>query len=284
MMLLHLLVATVLAIQAAAPAPVQQGTPAQPDTNAYVVGATDVLTIRVFDEPTLGCECTVDADGSITFPLVGRVEVGGKTLRETETILTTLLRKGYVLRAQVSVEMKSYRSRSIFVLGEVRTPGKYSIGDQVTLLEVIANAGSLTSTAGNTIIVQRQKDPRAPVTGPALPTENTGVEIMRISYEDLREGRLRSNIVLQDGDTLFIPEAERFFVTGFVRTPGVYVLKQNMTVQQAIAQAGGLTERGTFRRLKILRKDKDGREIEMDAKTTDIVRPNDTIKVSQRLI
>jgi len=283
-MLLHLLVATILVIQAAAPVPPKPASPGQPDTNAYVVGATDVLTIRVFDEPTLGCECTVDADGSITFPLVGRVEVGGKTLRETETILTTLLRKDYVRRAQVSVEIKSYRSRSIFVLGEVRTPGKYSIGDQVTLLEVIANAGSLTPTAGNTIIVQRQKDPKAPVTGPALTTENTGVEIMRISYEDLREGRLSSNIVLQDGDTLFIPEAERFFVTGYVRTPGVYVLKQNMTVQQAIAQAGGLTERGTFRRLKILRKDKDGREVEIDAKTTDIVLPNDTIKVSQRLI
>ena len=282
-MLLQLLVVTLLGVQAAAGA-AAQGTPTQPDTNAYVVGATDVLTIRVYDEPGLGCECTVDADGSITFPLVGRVEVGGKTLRDAETILTTLLRKDYVRRAQVSVEVKSYRSRSIFVLGEVRTPGKYSIGDQVTLLEVIANAGSLTSTAGNTIIIQRQKDPRAPVTGPALPTDNTGVEIMRISYEDLREGRLRSNIVLQDGDTLFIPEAERFFVTGFVRTPGVYVLKQNMTVQQAIAQAGGLTERGTFRRLKILRKDKDGREVEMDAKTADIVRPNDTIKVSQRLI
>ena len=280
-MLLHLLIATVLVIQAAAPKPAP---PAPPDSNAYVVGATDVLTIRVFDEPSLGCECTVDTDGSITFPLVGRVEVGGKTLREAETILTTLLRKDYVRRAQVSVEVKSYRSRSIFVLGEVRTPGKYSIGDQVTLLEVIANAGSLTPTAGNTIIVQRQKDPKAPVTGPALTTENTGIEIMRISYDDLREGRLRSNIVLQDGDTLFIPEAERFFVTGFVRTPGVYVLKQNMTVQQAIAQAGGLTDRGTFRRLKILRKDKDGREVEIDAKTTDIVLPNDTIKVSQRLI
>lgn len=282
MMLLHLVVATVLAIQAAVPAAQAPAPP--PDPNAYVVGSTDVLTIRVFDEPTLGCECTVDTDGSITFPLVGRVEVGGKTLRDIEITLTALLRKDYVRRAQVSVEIKSYRSRSIFVLGEVRTPGKYSIGDQVTLLEVIANAGSLTSAAGNTIIVQRQKDPRAPVTGPAVPTDNTGVEIMRISYEDLREGRLRSNIVLQDGDTLFIPEAERFFVTGFVRTPGVYVLKQNMTVQQAIAQAGGLSERGTFRRLKILRKDKDGREVEMDAKTTDVVRPNDTIKVSQRLI
>jgi len=274
--MVNLFLAALLFLQASAPQPITNPT--------YVVGSTDVLAIRVFDEPQLTCDCTVDADGSITFPLVCRVEVGGKTLRETETILTDLLRRDYVRRAQVSVEVKNYRSRSIFVLGEVRTPGKYAINGEVTLLEVIADAGSLTPTAGNVIIVQRQKDPSAPVTGPALASQDTGVEILRISYDDLREGRMRSNIVLQDGDTLFVPEAERFYVTGYVRTPGAYPLKPNMTVQQAIAQAGGLTERGTFRRMKILRKDKDGKEVEIDAKTADLVRPNDTIKISQRLI
>ena len=274
--MVQLLLALLLFGQAVAPSANKNPT--------YVVGPTDVLSIRVYDEPSLTCDCTVDADGSITFPLVGRVAVGAKTLRQIEEELTAQLREGYVRRAQVSVEVKNYRSRSIFVLGEVRTPGKYSIDNEVTLLEVIANAGSLTSNAGNTIIVQRQKDPSAPVTGPVLPNQDTGVEVMRISYEDLKEGRLKSNIVLQDGDTLFIPEAERFYVTGYVRTPGSYVLKPNMTVQQAVAQAGGLTERGTFRRLKILRKDKDGKEVEIDAKTTDIVRPNDTIKIAQRLI
>lgn len=273
----QLLLASLLLVQAVAGAPATKN-------STYVVGPNDVLSIRVFDEPTLSCDCTVDNDGSITFPLVGRVAVGGTTLRDIETNLTDLLRKDYVRRAQVSVEIRNYRSRSIFVLGEVRTPGKYSIDNAVTLLEVIANAGSLTPAAGNTIIVQRQKDPTAPVTGPVIPGQNTGVEIMRISYDDLREGRLQSNIALQDGDTLFIPEAERYYITGFVRTPGVYVLKPNTTVQQAIAQAGGLSERGTLRRLKIVRKDKDGKEVEIDAKATDVLKPNDTIKVAQRLI
>ena len=93
-----------------------------------------------------------------------------------------------------------------------------------------------------------------------------------------------ANIALQDGDTLFVPEAERFYINGYVRTPGSYVIKPGLTVQQAISLAGGLTERGTLRRLKIIRKDKDGKEVEIDAKGTDLVRPNDTIKVSQRLI
>ena len=281
--MVNLLLAALFLFQAAAaPAPAPAQSPTANPT--YVVGPTDVLSIRVFDEPTLSCDCTVDADGSITFPLVGRVEVGGKTLRETETILTTLLRKDYVRRAQVSVEVKNYRSRSIYVLGEVRQPGKYSIDNDVTLLEVIANAGSLTPAAGNIIVVRRQKDPRAAVTGPADPTQDTGIEIMRISYDDLREGRKLSNISLQDGDTLFIPEAERFYVNGFVRTPGSYVLKPNMTVEQAVALAGGLTERGTFRRLKIIRKDKSGKDVEIDVKPTDLVRPNDIIKISQRFI
>jgi polysaccharide export outer membrane protein len=281
--MVQLLLVSLLVVQAVAAPPPRP--PAQAAVNPqYVAGPTDVLDIRVFDELALSGKYPIDSDGSITFALVGRVMVGGKTLREIEEHITNVLTPDYVRRPQVSVAIAQFRSRSIFVLGEVRQPGKYTIESDVTLLEVIANAGSLTPTAGNLIIVHRQKDPRAPVTGPALASEQTGVEVMRISYDDLREGRLRSNITLQDGDTLFIPEAERFFVTGYVRTPGMYVFKPNMTVQQAIAQAGGLSERGTLRRLKILRKDKDGREVELDAKTTDIIRPDDTIKVAQRLI
>jgi polysaccharide biosynthesis/export protein len=269
-----LLLATLLLTQAVAPSA----------TQTYVVGPDDVLAIRVFDEPQLSDKFAVDSDGSITYTIVGRLMVGGKTVREIETMLTKILADGFLNRPRVSVEVAQFRSRSIYVLGEVRTPGKYSIDSEVTLLELLANAGSLTATAGDTIIIRRQKDPRAPVTGPANPDLDTGIEIMRISYNDLREGKLRSNIVLQDGDTLFVPEAERFYINGYVRTPGSYVLKPGLTVQQAISLAGGLTERGTMRRLKILRKNKDGREVEIDAKANDPVRANDTIKVAPRLI
>lgn len=275
--MVNLLLAALFLVQAAAPS-------SQSSNPTYVVGPTDVLAIRVFDEPQLSDKFTVDTDGSITYALVGRVMVGGKTVREIEEHLTKLLSDGFLNRPRVSVEVAQYRSRSIFVLGEVRTPGKYQIDNAVTLLEVIANAGSLTAAAGDTIIVRRQKDARAPVTGPTVPGQDTGIEIMRISYSDLREGKMLSNIVLQDGDTLFIPEAERFYINGYVRTPGSYVIKPGLTVQQAISLAGGLTERGTLRRLKIIRKDKDGKEVEIDGKATDLVRPNDTIKVAQRLI
>lgn len=251
----------------------------------YLVGPADVLNIRVFDEPALTDKFAVDVDGTITFPFLGRVSVGGKTLSEVEQMLTTGLRNGFVLKAQVSVQIESYRSRAIYVLGEVKAPGKYTIEGQVTLLEVIAKAGSFTPSAGPEIIVQRYKDSMAAAvaSAPAQPGAEGTAEILRVSVEELKNGRFTANLLLQDSDTILVPQAERYYVTGFVKQPGSFVLRPGMTVQQAIAEAGGLTERGSNRGIKITRK-VNGKDVDIDAKMSDPVRPNDTIRVRQRLI
>ena len=282
--------AVLLASQAAAlghgQTPTATKPPAPPQfTATYQVGANDVLGIKVFGEEQLSNKFTVDTDGSITFPLIGRFQVGGKTTRQIEQDLTKALQPDWLKRAQVSVEIAQYRSRSIFVMGEVRNPGRYSIEGPMTLLEVIANAGSTTATASNTIIVQRYKDGlAATVAAPAMPGDNRSAEVLRISLEDLRQGRLSANLLLQDSDTIIVPPAERVYVSGYVKTPGSYVIRSGMTVAQAIAEAGGVTERGSTRGLKIVRKDGQGREIEIDAKMSDVVRPDDLIRVRQRLI
>ena len=265
--------------QVAAPAPVAQ------TSQNYLIGPSDVLTIKVFNEADLSGLFSVDSDGTISFPLLGRTAVGGKTVREIEAHLIKALTGSYLKNPQVSVEIGNYRSRAIFILGEVKAPGKYSIEGPMTLLEVLAKAGSLTTAAGNTIIVQRYKDGLAAAVSsePMLPGDPRGAEVMRVNVEDLREGRLNANILLQDSDTIVVPPADRFYVTGYVRTPGSFVLRPGMSVQQAIAEAGGFTERGSRRGIKILRKVNE-KEIEMDAKLTDPVRPNDTIVVRQRFI
>jgi polysaccharide export outer membrane protein len=283
---------TLLTVQAAvpsqsvpAPAPGQQGSVPSSTNSTYVVGTSDILAIKVFNEDALTNKYTVDTDGSITFPLIGRVVVGGKTTREIEEELTNRLKPDWILHPQVSVEIGQYRSRSIYVLGEVRSPGRYNIEGPMTLLEVIANAGSTTPSASNTIIVQRYKEGlAAAVSAPATPGDTRWAEVMRIDLEELRAGKLSANLLLQDSDMIIVPTAERFYVSGFVKTPGSYVLRPGMTVRQAIAEAGGLTERGSTRGLKIIRKDKDGKEIEVGVDMSDLVKPNDTIRVRQRLI
>lgn len=117
-----------------APAP---GAPTQPPhptasrSSDYVVGAQDVLKITVFDEPAMSGSYRVDTDGSFQYPMLGRVAVGGMRVREVEHMLKSKLEDGYIKRAQVAVDVEQLRSRSIFVVGEVRTPGKYAMTAQM---------------------------------------------------------------------------------------------------------------------------------------------------------
>lgn len=284
--MVQLLLALVVAVTAQTPP--QVAVPAPKPTQVspgYVIGPSDVLNIKVFNEIDLSGPFSVDSDGTITFPLLGRIPVGGKTPRDIEAYLIKALTGSYLRNPQVSVEIGNFRSRAIFILGEVKVPGKYSIEGPMTLLEVLAKAGSLTPAAGNTIIVQRYKDGLAAAVSnePMLPGDPRGGEVMRVNVTDLNEGRLNANILLQDSDTIVVPAADRFYVTGFVRQPGSFVLRPNMSVQQAIAEAGGFTERGSTRGIKIVRQVK-GKEVEIDAKMSDPVKPNDTIRVRQRLI
>lgn len=280
-----LIVLLLIGISAAplAQAPAPPAAPGQP--SSYMIGPGDVLAIRVLDEPSLSEKFTVDSDGTITYPFLQRIVVQGKSLRDIEELITKGLQAGYVMRAQVTVEIAEYRSRSIFVLGEVRSPGKYLIDGPVTLLEVIAKAGSFTPAAGQELLVQRYKDGMAAAvaSAPAEPGNEATAELLRVNIEDLKQGRFTANVLLQDNDTIIVSAADRYYVTGFVKTPGAFVLRPGLTVQQAIAEAGGLSERGSTRGIKINRK-VNGKDVEINARMTDLVQPNDTIRVRQRLI
>jgi polysaccharide biosynthesis/export protein len=251
-----------------------------PDARStYTVGASDVLRITVFNEAELTGSFRIDNDGSIAYPLLGRLQVGGKTARQIEETLRKLLLDGYVRNPQVSVEVDQFRSRTIFVIGEVRSAGKYPLQGDMTLLEVLVLAGSVTTDASSEIVVLRPRD--TSVVGPVGPDDH--VEQIRANLDDMKLGKLSANIPLQDGDTIYVPTAERFYVSGHVRNPGSFKLLRGMTVQQAIAVAGGLTDRGSNRRIKIRRVEGNQPKL-IDVKPTDIVLPGDTIIIAQRLI
>jgi polysaccharide biosynthesis/export protein len=253
-----------------------------PKTVDYVVGAQDVLTITVFDEPQLSGRFRVDADGSFAFPFLGRVKAVGLTLRAIEADLRQRLREGYLRNPQVTVEVDQFRSQSVFVMGEVRSPGKYALSGTVTLIEALAQAGSVTSAAGNEILIIRAKEGK-PVSASPGQDPGTDPDTIRVNLRELEGGKLAENLTLRDGDTIFVPKADRFFVIGQVRNPGSYVLDHGMTVMQAISLAGGTTDRGSNRRVRIVRM-QDGKKREFDAQPTDLVQPGDTVVVRQRLL
>lgn len=241
----------------------------------YLVGAHDLLKITIYGEPLLSGALRVDNDGSFPFQYLGRVKAEGLTTAQVEKTLRDRLGDGYLRNPQVSVEVLEYRSQSVFVTGEVRLPNKYSLPGNSTLMDVLTLAGSVTSNAGTWVQITHA---RAGVKGlgPAVTTEYDA----RVNLRDIQTGKAQ-NIQVQDGDTIFVPKAERVWVVGQVRNSGGIPFEDGMTVFQAISAAGGINEKGSNNRIEIIRIE-NGQRKTIDAKQTDILKPGDQVNVRAR--
>ena len=255
----------------AAPAPASVHAPDAPGQAKYQIGAQDLLKVTVLDEAELSQTYRVDADGTISFPYIGRIPAAGSTLSSLQDLIRSKLSAGYIKNPQVRVEVESYKSQAIMVSGEVRSPGKYPMSGQMTVLEALATAGSPTPSASSELTIARKK----------LGAEAADAEIIRVNWRDLNLGR-GTDVALLDGDILNIPKAQTFYMTGQIRNPGILVLDPGMTVQQAIATAGGLSERGSDRRITASRL-VNGKLTDVSLKMEDKIKPNDVITIGQRL-
>jgi polysaccharide export outer membrane protein len=156
----------------------------------------------------------------------------------------------------------------------VRTPGSYPLAGETTLLAALALAGSTLPSAGDTVVINRPRQTAA--------AEGGSDELLRVNLRDLQSGLASShNLRLQDGDTIFVPKVESVFVTGQVRNAGAFPYQEGLTVLQAVALAGGVNDRGSMSRIVIVRA-VNGTRTEIKAKTTDVVKPGDTVLVKER--
>lgn len=257
------------------------GSAAAQATVEYRVGPRDQLEVTVFGHADLSGSYTVSADGSISFPLIGDVSVGGRTTRDIEETLAQRLADGFLKNPQVSVRVREYRSQRVFVMGEVGQPGPVPLTGALTLLEALASAGGPSKTAGTEVIVLRRNDSRETASGPLLIGQPGAREVARIALEDLQGGRIKENIALQDGDTILVPTAEPVFVLGQVKTPGPVPYARDLTVFKALSLAGGVTDLASTRRIRIIRI-VGGEKQEIKAKLTDPLQPGDTVMVPTR--
>ena len=248
----------------------------------YVIGPQDVLSITVFDQADLGGKYTVELDGSFTFPLVGRVQAGGLTIRGFESELKNRLADGYFKNPQITIGIEQYRSQRVFVTGEVRNPGAYALTGDMTLIEALAKAGSTTQSASDeAIVVRADKNAAGPVTV-GTGQDAAGRETIRVNLKDLQSGTSGvQNVDLRDGDTIYIARAEQVYVFGQVKTPGSYPIKTDTTVLQALSLAGGVLPTGAMNRTKVMRT-VNGEQKESRVELTDIVKPGDTLVVPER--
>lgn len=264
----------------------------------YVVGPQDVLAITVWDQADLAGKFAVEADGTFTFPLVGRLKAGGLTLRQVEAEVIRRLKDGFFINPQVTVAVEQYRSQRVFVVGEVRSPGTQSLTGGMSLIEALARAGSTLPSAGDEAIIVRPPPgtiadapllPDVAATDGKTPVRETVLAgaaarqaaVIRIDIRDLQKGVLDQNIRLFDGDTVFVPRAPTIFVFGQVKGPGEYAIKTETTVLQALTLAGGVTDRGATGRIKVVRL-VNGAKKEVNVRLDDLVIAGDTLIVPER--
>ncbi len=127
------------------------------DRSAYMIGPQNLVNVRVFGESGLQQTFRVDDNGFITYPMIGRVRVGGLTIAEAERLIEDALKDGYMVNPQVSMFVLEHSRFSI--LGEIRSPGTYEILGRVTLVEAISLAGGFTPGANQGAVkIMRRRD------------------------------------------------------------------------------------------------------------------------------
>ena len=232
-----------------------------------------MVRVSVFQNPDLTTEARVSERGSINFPLVGEVVIGGLTPADAEARIAQQLSRGkFVVRPQVNLSVLQVRSRQVSVLGQVGRPGRYPLDDvSSNLTDVLALAGGINPSGDDNVVVMLNRNGK--------PTR-TSIDVPAM----YRTGDMSHNVRLQNGDVIYVERAPQFYIHGEVQRAGAYRLEPDMTVMQALSVGGGLTARGTLRGLEIHRRMPDGQIQDLSAvRPTDAVQPNDVILVRERL-
>jgi polysaccharide export outer membrane protein len=229
---------------------------------AYRIGPKDLLEIKVREDVKLTTEARVSEQGTVNLPFLGEVRVEGLTAAELEKKLVELYTKWYN-DPHVAVTIKEHESKQVSVLGGVAKPGFVQLLGRLTLIEAITAAGGLTKEAAREIIVLRTYQDGT--------TKN-----LRVPIDDLMiKGDPGSNIPLEPGDNVIIQVDRTVFIyiSGQVKNPGALpVLKSRPPLlSQAIAQAGGFTERAARRRVVVRRTDEKGQEKTFEVNVLDIL-------------
>ena len=228
--------------------------------NLDKLGVGDAVHVIVHQQPDLTTDARINERGAISMPLIGEVKLAGMAPNEAAAAIGEKFKKGeYLKNPQVSLSVTTVRSRQVSVLGAVTRPGRYPLDDTTTQLsDVIAAAGGINAAGGDTVVVLRDgKEERVPLLG--------------------------KGYTLKGGETINVERAPVFYIHGEVARSGAYRVEPNMTVMQAIAAGGGVTPRGSDRRLKMRRVGPDGKLVERDASLKDTVKADDVIFVKEAL-
>jgi polysaccharide export outer membrane protein len=231
----------------------------------------DVLQVNVVNQSELNTAVRIEPDGTIALPYVGRIRAAGLTEDQLKARITSALKsKDVVKDPQVLVEVTSFGTQ-VSVLGAVGTPGSFTLDRPTTLIQVLSRAGGVKEEAGASAVIVRRRGAH-------------GMIVSRYDVKEILNGTAGPrNLILQNNDEVYVEQGAVYYLYGYVNHPGLFPLSRLFNVQQAIAAGGGVSPLGSDWRIEIRRRLPDGTTTENSASLDDIVQPNDTIVVNERI-
>jgi len=201
------------------------------DLSSYVIGAGDKLEITVFRNTDLDVSPQVDTMGEITFPLLGGMKASGLTPYQVRDRITEGLRK-YITNPQVTVNVSTYQSQKITIMGEVESPGVLQIEKPQPIYELISKAGGFTENSNKDNVTILRKDKKG------------ARQILSIDMRKmLEEGDTSQNILIYKDDIIYIPkDIRKITVLGEVNSPGTVDVKERLGILEVITKVGGFTD------------------------------------------
>ena len=248
---------------------VMAATPPTGNTSGdYRLGSGDLLHITVSGYPEMTTDVRVSQTGNITYPFIGEVPVANNSTQDVEGIIAKKLSDGeFIRQPQVTVLVADYQGQKIAVMGQVQKPGQYPLTSRVKVVDLLAEAGgTVPMTAADEATLLRKDGSK-----------------VQIDLQSLFDGDPRQNLTVSGGDTIYVPRAPQFYIYGEVQKPGMYRLERNMTVSRAISTGGGLTPKGSERRVVVKRRDAGGKERRVSVDAAASLLPDDVIFVKQSL-
>jgi polysaccharide export outer membrane protein len=240
--------------------------PAAPVDSSYVLGAGDVVEVGLVGRSDFTSRVRVSTDGTLLLPLIGHVKATDRTVIDlADDIRQALIKGGFYADPVVRAEVVGISSRYVTVLGNVGSPGLLPLDRNYRLSEILAKVGGHSGSGGGYVLLTRAGAPKAE----------------RYSIDKLAAGSGDDDPIVKAGDKIFIPSTENevFYISGEVKSPGAFLVTERMTVRQAIARGGGVTENGSENKVTLVRDGKPVKKVSLE----DPVRIGDIIKIGERL-
>ena len=223
--------------------------------SAYRLGSEDVVNISILagGEEQVAKEMVVGSNGNINVPFIGKIKAAGLTMEELERAITKPLARDFFVDPQVHLQIKGYHSLQFFISGAVNKPGMFELDYTPTIMDLIANAGGVLPERGNLAYILREM----------ADTEPIKVDLLKL----LDEGNMSENIILESGDTIYIPlgtklnqATTKIYVQGEVKNPGIFNFQPGITALSACIIAGGFAKFAAPNRTIIIRMTQEGQE------------------------